>query len=204
MWLKFLAKRLLFSVGIVVIVSSVITIFLSIFNRSAQIASVQSVPSIVPANPTVAQPRVGLPTRLKIPKINVDASVEYVGINSKGEMDVPKLPGNTAWYDLGTRPGDIGSAAIAGHLNWYDGATGVFADLDKLKIGDKILVQDETGKEISFVVRKIRTYELNEDASEVFVSNDGKAYLNLITCDGVWDKVTKQYSKRLVVFAEME
>ncbi len=204
MWLKFLAKRLLFSVGIVLIVSFIITILLLIINRSVQPVYLESFPSIVPANLPPVESSVGLPIRLKIPKIKVDASIEYVGINSKGEMDVPKLPGNTAWYNLGARPGAVGSAAIAGHLNWYDGATGVFVNLDKLKIGDKILVQDEKGNETSFVVRKIRTYGLGEDASEVFVSKDGKAYLNLITCDGVWDKRTKQYSKRLVVFTEKQ
>ena len=150
------------------------------------------------------QASVGLPIRLKIPKIKVDAAIEYVGLNSKGEMDIPKTPRNTAWYNLGPRPGEVGSAAIAGHLNWYSGATGVFANLSKLKIGDKIIVQDDKGVTIAFIVRKIRMYGTKDDASDVFVSNDGRAHLNLITCDGVWDKRTKQYSKRLVVFADKE
>lgn len=148
------------------------------------------------------QADVGLPIRLKIPKIKVDAAIEYVGLNSKGEMGIPKLPRNTAWYNLGPRPGTIGSAAIAGHLNWYSGATGVFANLSKLRIGDKIMVRDDQGATSTFIVRKIRMYTSKEDASEVFVSNDGRSHLNLITCDGVWDKKAKQYSKRLVVFAD--
>jgi hypothetical protein len=32
----------------------------------------------------------------------------------------------------------------------------------------------------------------------------GKVHLNLITCGGVWDKVGKSYSNRIVVFADME
>jgi len=35
-------------------------------------------------------------------------------------------------------------------------------------------------------------------------SSDAKAHLNLITCEGVWDKVSKSYSKRLVVFTDRE
>src|ERR1035437_6022090 len=34
----------------------------------------------------------GLPVRLKIPTINVDAIVEYVGVTPLGAMDVPKGP----------------------------------------------------------------------------------------------------------------
>lgn len=204
MWLKFLAKALLFSMSIVAIVISIITILLPAFNYSTQSLYLKPALTIVPASLSVLETGVGLPTRLKIPSIKVDASIEYVSVNSKGEMDIPKLPGNTAWFELGPRPGEVGSAAIAGHLNWYNGATGVFANLNKLQIGDKILIQDDKGNKISFVVRKVRTYEPSEDASDVFISNDGKAYLNLITCDGVWDKRAKEYSKRLVVFAEKE
>jgi hypothetical protein len=45
-------------------------------------------------------------------------------------------------------------------------------------------------------------FDPSADATAVFISNDGSSHLNLITCDGVWDKQAKQYSKRLVVFAD--
>jgi LPXTG-site transpeptidase (sortase) family protein len=178
-----------------------IVIFSLTFDLLAQNSYAESVSYIEPLS-FPEQVSVGLPIRLKIPKIKVDAAIEYVGLNSKGEMGIPKTPRNTAWYNLGPRPGEVGSAAIAGHLNWYSGATGVFANLSKLRIGDKIIVQDDQGATSIFIVRKIRLYGTKEDASEVFVSNDGRAHLNLITCDGVWDKKTRQYSKRLVVFAD--
>ena len=57
----------------------------------------------------------GLPIRLKIPSIKVDAAIEYVGIAPDGNMDVPKGPDNVAWFEPGTRPGDVGSAVLAGH-----------------------------------------------------------------------------------------
>ena len=201
---KFPARMLLFGVSIVAIIFSAIIIFLPTFHPPVQSYYLKTPPIIVPASLPVEEIEVGLPARLKIPKIKVSAVIENVGLTPKGEMGIPKIPRNTAWFDLGPRPGEVGSAAIAGHLNWYNGAKGVFANLNKLKIGDKILVQDDKGNDISFVVRKIRTYGFNEDASDVFVSNDDKAHLNLITCDGVWDKRTKQYSKRLVVFADKE
>ena len=60
----------------------------------------------------------GLPLRLRVPSIGVDASIEYVGLTKAGAMEVPKLHPNVAWYSLGTRPGDRGSAVIAGHYSW--------------------------------------------------------------------------------------
>lgn len=117
-------------------------------------------------------------------------------------MGVPKRPQDAAWYMLGPKPGETGSAVIAGHLNWWSGALGVFRDLNKLKPGDKITTQDDKGKITTFVVRKIKTFGQHDDATDVFYSYDGKAHLNLVTCSGVWNKVSKTYSTRLVVFTD--
>ena len=57
---------------------------------------------------------------------------------------------------------------------------------------------------VVFVVREARSYGLNEPAPDVFAAGDDKAHLNLITCEGVWDKATKTYSGRLVVFTDKE
>lgn len=145
---------------------------------------------------------IGVPMRIAIPHITVDAPIEKVALTVDGSMDVPKLPLNTGWFALGPRPGETGSAVIAGHVDWKDGTTAVFANLHKVQPGDIITVLDDAGKVISFVVRESQTYDATEDATDVFNSNDGKTRLNLITCYGAWDKRAKQYTKRLVVFAE--
>lgn len=151
---------------------------------------------------TTTKPTVGLPVRLKIPRIKVSAAITNVGLTSNGSMGIPKKPQDTAWYMLGPKPGEVGSAVIAGHLNWFYGATGSFEHLNVLKPGDKISVQDDKGIVTTFVVRKTRVYGKNENAADVFFSYDGKSHLNLVTCAGIWDKVSKAYSTRLVVFAD--
>ena len=152
--------------------------------------------------PRAATP--GVPSRLKITALNIDAAVEGLGLNSVGEMDTPKGPDDVAWYKFGQRPGFTGSAVIAGHSNWYNGAPAVFDNLNKLNAGDKIIVVGDNGLTITFVVRELRDYDQNRNAASVFGSNDGRAHLNLITCEGVWNKVTHSFSKRLVVFADQE
>ncbi len=143
-----------------------------------------------------------LPVRLKIPSIAVDAAVENVGVTSGGAMDTPQNSDNVGWFDLNARPGEIGSAVIAGHLDARTGAPAVFANLNKLRPGDKVSITDDQGKIISFVVRESRLYDANADAKDVFSSASG-THLNLITCNGSWDKSKKSYTQRLVVFTDL-
>lgn len=150
------------------------------------------------------QTNFGLPVNIEIPNINVDAPIEYVGFTSDGAMDVPKGPVNVAWLNLGPRPGENGSAVIAGHYDWKNNASAVFSDLHKLSKGDKIYIKDEDGVNITFAVREIQIYKKDDDASAVFNLNDGKSHLNLITCAGVWNKLEKTRSERLIVFADKE
>lgn len=147
---------------------------------------------------------IGFPVRLKIPTINVDAALDYVGLTPGGDLDAPKGPANAGWYDHGPRPGEKGSSVIDGHFGYKNNIPAVFDNLHTLKKGDKLYVEDERGTTITFVVRKLSTYRQNEDHPDVFRSSDGKAHLNLITCQGVWNQALKSYSTRLVVFADKE
>ncbi len=147
----------------------------------------------------------GIPTRIKIPKIKVDIALESVGLNPDGVVGVAKGLGNGAWYNIGVRPGDNGSAVINGHYGRLkNGKMGVFTNLNKLRKGDKIYTKDYDGLVTTFVVREIRKYDLKTDATEVFFANDDNSHLNIVTCEGVWNKITKTYSNRLVVFADKE
>ena len=163
---------------------------------SSTLKPVEYIPSIASGG------KVGLPTRLKIPSINVNATVEYMGLTPDGAMDVPKSPHNVGWYNLGPRPGENGAAVIDGHYGFKKGS--VFDNLHKLGKGDKLYVQDDKGMITTFVVRETLKYDSKADALDVFDSSDGKAHLNLITCEGIWDKVSRNYSKRLVIFTDKE
>jgi LPXTG-site transpeptidase (sortase) family protein len=154
----------------------------------------------VPEKAVLAKSTIGYPLRLKIPKIGVDAPLDYVRITDKGELAAPKLPANVGWYDIGPRPGEKGSAVIDGHYGWKNNIPAVFDDLSRLGIGDNISTVDDRGKERIFLVTGIRTYSPLDDAAAVFHSADDKAHLNLITCQGTWSQTNKSYSNRLVVF----
>lgn len=155
-------------------------------------------------NPFSEQKSYGLPMRLRIPKINTDSLVEHVGLDSQGAIGVPKDRDNVAWFEFGQRPGDVGGAIIVGHYGINNKKTSVFDNLHRLRVGDKLFVEDDRGTIITFVVREIRRYDPEADSSVAFGPNDGKSHLNLITCEGVWDEKTQQYPKRLIVFTDKE
>jgi LPXTG-site transpeptidase (sortase) family protein len=143
----------------------------------------------------------GLPDRLRIPKLAVDAPVTYMGLTKTGAMAVPDNIADVGWYKNGALPGNKGSAVLAGHIDGLKGEPGVFAHLNKLQKGDTLQVIDSNNSTISFRVKNIQTYGQDEQPSEVFNTVDG-VHLNLITCTGVWDSTQHHFLERLVVFTD--
>lgn len=197
----------------VIVIGIIFTIILFLYFvlqnfKLFEINQVESSSSSVAANNLtfINQQKVSssLPVNLKIPAINVDSTIEYVGLTQDGAVDVPKGPANVAWFDLGTIPGENGSSIISGHSGWKNNIPAVFDNLYKLKKGDKIYTEDNTGIVTTFIVRELKTYGPSENAPDVFFVNDEKAHLNLITCTGFWNTILKSHSKRLVVFTDKE
>lgn len=200
-----LSLKKIFGIAVAWICFSGIVVFFFIFLKPTAsiivpLPAVQDVVRVL----SLKDSRPGLPIRLIIPAISVNAPVEYVGIASDGTMEVPKGPDDVAWFNLGSRPGEGGSAVIAGHSGWKNGTPAVFDNLYLLKKGDKIFSEDEQGKVTTFIVRGTGRYGPKEDASLVFGLVPGKPHLNLITCEGASGTIFKSYSSRLVIFTDQE
>ncbi len=144
-----------------------------------------------------------LPKRLVIPKLNVEAEVESVGMDNKGRMDVPIGVTNVAWYNLGFKPGQTGNAVFAGHFDKPDGKPSVFNKLDTLKVGDLIEVDGQLGTKQQFKVTEVRVVDLDKFPLEEVFGQGDKKMVNLITCGGEWNKEKKEYSERTIVFSEL-
>lgn len=158
-------------------------------------------PSVTPSPTEIP---IGKPVSLAIPKLAVNTTVEYVGNDKDGNMDVPKNDDNVAWYQPGFRPGLAGNAVLAGHYDRKDGGPAVLYELNKLETGDEIIVTDEEGKKLTFLVTDKQKYPTNSfPVKDVFGPSNEK-YLNLITCTGVWDPNKKIYGDRLVVRSELQ
>jgi len=167
----------------------------------APTATVAPTPTIAPTvAPTVgAAPRAGQPVRIQIPSIKVDAAIEYVGLTSEGNMDIPKNYDNTAWYAPGARPGDVGNAAIAGHVDSKTGKA-VFWDLAKLKPGDEIFVVGDDGVTRRFVVASRDSYERTNAPLQQIFGPTSERHLNIITCDRTTPFSNGTYAANVVVY----
>lgn len=143
----------------------------------------------------------GLPSRLKIPSIGVDSSVEHLGLTNDGAMKVPTELANVWWFNLWTIPGKKGTAVVWGH-HGLKNKVGVFYNLRKLHKGDFIYIENDKGDKITFVVKSIHVYDFETNSKNIFTSTSG-SHLNLITCVGNRDKTRKVYPNRLVIFTDI-
>ena len=166
-----------------------------------QPATAQQVETTTNGSPV---PTVASPQTFSIPKIHVTATVESVGMDQEGRMDVPSNADNVAWYNLGFRPGAKGSAVFAGHYDKESGDPAVFWDIKQLAKGDEVVVADASGKTYTYAVVRTAQYPYNEFPLQEVFGQSEKAMLNLITCQGNWDDNKQNYSHRMVVYTELQ
>lgn len=146
----------------------------------------------------------GLPVRLEIPAIEVDATIEKVGRDQQGRVDVPKISANVAWFTESALPGQDGKASIVvGHLDDPYGPA-VFYDLRRLTPGDELAVTYENGERFVFVVESKERYQHDIVPSQRLYGASSRQMLNLLTCDGAWDAGHANYDQRLVVYSHLK
>jgi len=147
-----------------------------------------------------------IPVRLVVPAIEINASVESVGIRSDSDLATPtQHPWEDAgWYDMGPLPGERGSAVIDGHLDRPGGYPAVFWRLRDIQVGDDVQVIGSAGKAVHFRVTRIAYYRADQAPLQDIFGNLGGKYLNLITCAGDWIPGQHQTTLRLVVYTSLE
>ncbi len=165
-------------------------------------AGLPDVPVFAPFGPPAP---VGVPKRLRVPAVGIDAAVENVGLDREGAMDTPKDFDETAWYERGPRPGEPGNAVINGHVDSAALNRGaVFWNLRLLQPGNLIIVTDDDDSEHRFIVTSLQAYTpQNAPVREIFGPADG-AHLNLITCDAstAFNRQTGEYGGWLLVTSD--
>lgn len=145
----------------------------------------------------------GVPSRLIVPSIGVDAAIESLGLVApEGALAVPKNFVDVGWYKDGPRPGTAGSAVIDGHFNGKHVPEAVFFKLGTLSVGDSVFVVDKNNHRFEFLVTKVRTFNYLDSTEEVF-DGSTEPRLNLITCAGDWLPSEHLYDKRTVVFTKL-
>jgi hypothetical protein len=141
------------------------------------------------------------PTRLAIPHIGVDSTLETLDLDDRGEITPPRDYGKAGWYGRGVVPGQPGPAVIAGHVDSTTGPA-VFFRLIELRAGDEIQVY--AGDRVStFRVNRVRSFAKTDFPTELVYGPTPLAELRLITCGGVFDRARMSYKDNVVVFATL-
>jgi len=137
------------------------------------------------------------PVRIYVPSLGLDVPIIPVGIDKKGNMDVPD--GRTlsvGWYEDGTLPGSRGSAVLAAHVY------AAFQRLRKIEPGAEIFIVTKDGTTLRFIAAEKKTYRLADVPAQKLFNRDDDAWLNLITCAGLWNRAMGTYDHRVVVYAK--
>jgi sortase (surface protein transpeptidase) len=153
-----------------------------------------------PAPPAAS--KYGIPSRLIIPSIGVNTSLQSLGLAADGTMQAPSQWQVAGWYDKGVRPGDPGPAVIAGHVDSRNGPA-VFYHLRNLKPGDRAQVHESGGRTLTFIVDTVQSYPKDHFPTAVVYAPTPNPVLRLITCTGDFDWTARSYLDNLVVSAHL-
>jgi len=152
-----------------------------------------------PPQPVTAA-RVARPVSLSIPVIGVHTRLIRLGLTARGTLQVPASTSVAGWYTASPRPGQIGSAVIAGHIDSYLGP-GVFFRLRLLRPGDRVYVRHADGTLAIFRVYAEHSYPKNHFPTQQVYGPAPDPELRLITCGGTFDPATGSYLDNVVVYA---
>ncbi len=150
------------------------------------------------------------PRFISIPALSIsNARVRSVGLTKTFTLDTPKSIHDAAWYNKSGLPGQgYGAVLINGHNNGIS-KNGVFANLNKLKEGDEIIIERGDGKKIIYTVVESRVESI-EEANTTGIKrlltpyNADKEGLGLITTSGNWIPRDKVFDKRILVRAVVQ
>ena len=151
------------------------------------------------ATPTLPAP-VSLPVSLTIPAIGVQTNIIHLGLTASGALQVPSSTAVAGWYTGSPRPGAVGSAVIAGHIDSKSGP-GVFFQLSSLHPGDRVYVRRADGTLAVFKVTVVRQFAKDSFPTSAVYGAVPDSELRLITCGGTFDPQLGSYLSNTVVYA---
>lgn len=125
------------------------------------------------------------PTRIRIPRIGVDAPVAGVGLDGRGHLEPPsETDRNLAgWYHDGVSPGQVGTAVVLGHVDTRQGPA-VFRRLATLHRGDLIDITRADRHTARFAVDAVQADTKAGFPDDRAYAAAADAQLRLVTCDG--------------------
>lgn len=146
------------------------------------------------------QRKVARPEWLVIPAIGISTNLIKLGLTADHALQVPPTAAIAGWYTKSPRPGELGAAIIAGHIDSRQGP-GVFYRLKDLRRGQYIYVIRANHTVAVFEVTGKHVYSKSSFPDSVIYGPVPDSELRLITCGGTFDYATGSYLSNVVVSA---
>jgi hypothetical protein len=140
------------------------------------------------------------PVRIVIPAIGVDARIVKLGLDRAGALEVPQNFAEAGWWTGGARPGELGPAVIAGHVDSRTGPA-VFFRLANLRRRDAVTIERADGSRVRFHVVGSQRYPKARFPTAKVYGPTATPALRVITCSGAFDRATGHYLDNTVVYA---
>jgi len=189
-------------VAIVLVIAAATTLTLGFLGRPGSLGG-PLVTGGKPAGAPGLKPAVrSVPVALSIPAIGLSVPLSELGLNPNHTVQVPTNFQEPGWYEYGPSPGQLGSSVILGHVDSYLGPA-VFFKLRSLRPGDQVGVTLADGVITHFVVRQVAMYPKSNFPTVQVYGSHGYSGLQLVTCGGVFDTLTRSYLSNVVVYTSM-
>jgi sortase (surface protein transpeptidase) len=154
----------------------------------------------VAAQPTPSAPLV--PTRVRIAKIGVDASMTDLHKQADNTLEVPEDIRLTGWYTGRSVPGEPGPSVVVGHVDSAAEGPGVFYRLKELMPGDLIEIERSDGSIAKFRVTDSELVLKSQFPTEKVYGSVEGSKLRVITCGGTFNASTHHYEGNVIVYAD--
>jgi LPXTG-site transpeptidase (sortase) family protein len=132
---------------------------------------------------------------LEIPSLGVNISVVGVPLRN-GEWNVAWLGKQAGWLEGSAFPSWRGNSVLTAHSYLSSGNPGPFANLNRLKFGDKVIVH-AYGQQNIF---EVHTNLIVRPDDRSVMKHEELPWITLVTCKG-YDEKTDTYLHRIVVRA---
>ena len=132
------------------------------------------------------------PATIRIPRLDVEASIIPLGLEEDGSIEVPENPDQAGWWLGGPEPGELGPAVILGHVDSQEEGPAVFFHLRYMEAGDEIHIDRVDGSTITYVVDSTERHDKDEFPTE-----------STVTCGGDFDFDVRTYEENVIVFASL-
>ena len=146
------------------------------------------VPTATPRPTATPLPYAGTVASMRIPRFEVDALVENIGIDATNRLETPRDPLNVGWYGIYQKPGWGYNSVFSAHVDYYPSIRGPFFNLAEAEIDDEIVVVMDNGIEYRYRVISYERYRVEDiPTGDLIRARERPAdeeWITLITCGG--------------------